>query len=268
MMFYEKPVFILSTSWRSGSTLLQRYITASGQVMVWGETGGALDALREALSGWEQITADSSRRFPGGIGGKGEASYRSFIAIPKEDHAKKWIANLTPPYGEIVMSVRSLLTELYGKRAEALGYPRFGIKETRCDLATARFLRTLFPDAKFVFLVREPLDVLLSIKRRNWMERPAGQSTLRYYAEHWRSRAAEFRTAEFGMTLRYEDFIVDRGLQKKLLEYLEIDQLPPDDFVKTSKVDWSTRNKAELTRWERWWARRYLRKEMQQWGYI
>lgn len=263
-----KPVFILSASWRSGSTLLQRYITASGQVMVWGETGGALDALREALSGWEQITADSSRRFPGCVGGKGEASYHIFVATPKADHAQQWIANLTPPYAEIVANMRQMLAGIYATRAKALGYPRFGIKETRSDLATARFLRSLFPDAKFVFLVREPMAVLLSIKRRNWMERPASMTTLRYYAEHWRSRAAGFRQADFGMTLRYEDFVADVLLQRKLMDYLEIDTLPPEDFTRTSKVDWTTRDTSELTAWERWWAKHWMADEMKHWGYL
>ena len=79
----DKPIFIFACSWRSGSTLLQRYITASGEILVWGETGGALNALREALAGWEQITADSSRRFGNSIGGKGEQSYNS--SFPPQD---------------------------------------------------------------------------------------------------------------------------------------------------------------------------------------
>jgi hypothetical protein len=267
MSNFEKSIFLFSTSWRSGSTLLQRYITASGEVLVWGETGGALNALRDALAGWEQITADSSRRFANSIGGKGEQSYNKFISTPKSDHAQQWIANLTPPYAEIVSSVRSMLIDLYGKRAEALGYSRFGIKETRCDLTTAHRLQVLFPDAKFVFLVRDPLAVILSIKRRDWMGRPAGHATLHYYAEHWRARSAQFREAGFGMALRYEDFISDPALRNKLMDYLEIDTRPPEDFTETSRLDWTTRDKSDLTRWERGWISYWLSEEMKQWGY-
>lgn len=266
-MVHEKPIFVFSSSWRSGSTLLQRYITASGEVLVWGETGGALDALRDALSGWEQITADGSRRFVNDTGGNGAQAYKQFIAAPISEHAHQWIANLTPPYDEIVTSVRAMLIELYGKRAEALGYPRFGIKETRCDMATARCLQTLFPDAKFVFLVRDPLAVILSIKRRNWMGRQAGHATLYYYAEHWRVRSAQFRVADFGMTLRYEDFITDPALRNTLMDYLEIDARPPADFTETSKADWTTGDTSDLTYLERVWIRYWLSAEMKQWGY-
>jgi sulfotransferase family protein len=268
MSNFDKPVFVLSSSWRSGSTLVQRYVTASGEVLVWGETGGALDALRDALSGWEQITAPSAGRFAGGIGGgKGEEAFRAFVAAPKSEHAGQWIANLTPPYADIAVELRAMLLKVYGVRAGELGYPRFGIKETRCDLTTARCLRTLFPDAKFIFLVRDPLAVMLSIKRRNWMGRPPGHATLRYYAEHWRLRSAQFRDADFGITLRYEDFVANAALRDKLMDYLEIDARPPADFAETSQVDWVTRDNSDLSRWERGLLRHWLGGEMRQWGY-
>jgi hypothetical protein len=267
MIPHIKPIFIFSSSWRSGSTLLQRYITSSGEVLVWGETGGALNTLRDALAGWEQITADGSRRFCNSIGGNGEQSYNKFISTPKTAHARQWIANLTPPYAEIVSSMRSMLIDLYGKRAKTLGYQRFGIKETRCDLTTAHCLQALFPDAKFVFLIRNPLAVILSIKRRNWMGRPTNHATLRYYSEHWRILSAQFRKADFGMILRYEDFISDSALRNKLMDYLEIDARPPEDFTETSRVDWTTLDQSTLTLWERGWLHYWLSEEMKHWGY-
>lgn len=267
MTFNQKPVFVFSSSWRSGSTLLQRYITASGEVLVWGETGGALNAICDALSGWEQITAESSRRFPNNLGGGGEKAYRKFIGTPKTEQAQQWIANLTPPYEEIVQGTQSMLTDLYGKRAHSLGYARFGIKETRCDLITAQRLQAVFPDAKFVFLVRNPFEMMLSIKRRNWMGRPAGHATLRYYAEHWRLRSEQFRQAGFGMALRYEDFISDPALQGRVMDYLEINSRPPADFIQTSKADWKAYNQSQLNAWERLRLRYWLADEIKQWGY-
>ena len=261
------PIFLFSSSWRSGSTLLQRFITASGEVLVWGETGGALNAIADAVAGWDQITADSLRRFPGGIGGKGEASYHKFIAAPKAEHASQWIANLSPPFTDLISSVRAMFDAQYGGRAQSLGYPRYGFKETRCDVNTARQLQTLFPDARFVFLVRNPFDVILSIKRRGWMGRPAGHATLKDYADHWRMRAMQFRQADFGLTLRYEDFIVDTALQVRVLDYLGIQNRPPADFIRTSQVDWKASNQSQLGAWERVRLRYWLGAEMKQWGY-
>lgn len=261
------PIFLFSSSWRSGSTLLQRFITATGEVLVWGETGGALNAIADAVAGWDQITADSSRRFPGGVGGKGEAAYRKFIAAPQSEHASLWIANLSPPHEVILAGLRGLFDTLYSQRAQDLGYPRYGFKETRCDLDTARQLQTLFPDARFVFLVRNPIDVILSIKRRNWMGRPAGHATLKYYAEHWRTRSMQFRQADFGLTLRYEDFTADPALQDRVLDYLDIQGRPPADFTRTSQVDWKASNQSTLSAWERARLRYWLGDEMKRWGY-
>lgn len=36
----ERPVFLLSAGWRSGSTLLQRLLVGSGEIAVWGEPLG------------------------------------------------------------------------------------------------------------------------------------------------------------------------------------------------------------------------------------
>lgn len=261
------PIFIFSSSWRSGSTLLQRFITATGDVLVWGETGGALNAIADAIAGWDQITADSSRRFPGGVGGKGEAAYQKFITAPKSEHASLWIANLSPPHAEILAGLRDMFDTLYRQPAQDFGYPRYGFKETRCDLNTARQLQTLFPNSRFLFLVRNPIDVILSLKRRNWMGRPAGHATLKYYAEHWRKHSSQFRQADFGLTLRYEDFIADPALQNQVLEYLEISSRPPADFIRTSQVDWRAANQSPLSFWERTRLRYWLADEMKQWGY-
>lgn len=267
MMTDNKPVFVFSSSWRSGSTLLQRFITASGEVLMWGETGGALNAIADAVAGWEQITADSSRRFSGGVGGKGEASFHKFVAAPRAEHASQWIANLSPPFTDITTNLREMFDALYGQRARALGYPRYGLKETRCDLNTARQLQVLFPDARFLFLVRNPLDVVLSIKRRNWMGMPAGHATLRHFAEHWRTRSMQFRQADFGLTLRYEDFVADPALQVRVLDYLGIHSRPPADFTRTSQVDWKANNQSQFSAWERARLHYWLGDEMKQWGY-
>ncbi len=261
------PVFIFSSSWRSGSTLLQRYITRSKEILVWGETGGALNAIAQALAGWEKIGADTSLRFDHTLGGGGAAAYRALLASSKEAHASQWIANLVPPYEDIEEAMRSFFDALYGSRARELGYPRYGFKETRCDIQTAKRLHQLYPGSPFIFLVRNPIDVMTSIKRRSWMGRPAGLATLKYYSDHWLARSRQFRESDLGLTLRYEDFVADAAIRTKVLEHVQIGHPPPADFIAESRVDWEPINKDSLSRWERLWLHRWLGKEMQHWGY-
>lgn len=267
MMAQRDPIFVFSSSWRSGSTLLQRYITSSREVFVWGETGGALNSIAEAVAGWQQISGPASSRYTKGRGGNGEAAYRAVLAASSDEHPHMWIANVTPPLSEIVEKLRDWFNAFYGARAMELGYPRFGFKETRCDADTARLLQMIFPEAKFLFLVRNPFHVMESIKRRNWMGMTAGRETLAFYAEHWRHTSEQFRQAEFGMKIRYEDFVSDKSLQSQVMEFLDIDRRPPSDFIAKSQVDWKPDNASALDLWEKWQTRRHLGREMKNWGY-
>ena len=54
------PVFLFSAGWRSGSTLLQRLITHGGEVMMWGEPFGALDALTRGVIQEELIKVSTN----------------------------------------------------------------------------------------------------------------------------------------------------------------------------------------------------------------
>lgn len=40
----DRPVFVLASAWRSGSTLVQRVLSSGPELFVWGESHGALEA--------------------------------------------------------------------------------------------------------------------------------------------------------------------------------------------------------------------------------
>ena len=266
-MTSHSPIFVFACTWRSGSTLLQRWLTASGDALIWGETGGALNDLHSAYLGWHQMMGSPAIRYKDGWGAESVKEYQEFMSRKMVDQPHVWIANMCPPGDSIDSALRDLLNRIYQPPTLQAGYKRFGIKETRCTLETAIFLRGLFPSAKFVFLVRNPMDCLRSIKQRNWMARPSGKATVHYHCMHWLTRARQFRLADFGFALRYEDFLIDSDLQEALLRYLDLNTPPPRDFLKSSHVDWKAMNREELNLYERALIKRYLRKEMEAWGY-
>ncbi|WJW74441.1 sulfotransferase [Thiohalobacter sp. IOR34] len=259
------PVFVFSAGWRSGSTLLQRLLTASGEVLVWGESGGALNGLADALEQYRQMLGPGGQRYRFGFGGNGAAQFEAFAADPG-DGAHRWIASMNPPEARILDSFRLQLETLYAGPARELGFPRWGVKEVLCGLDTARFLRELWPDARFLFLVRHPLDCLLSIKRRNWMDQPQRPDRLAYFAEHWRRLAAEFRAADFGLLLHYERLLNDPQQMRAMCDYLDIGGIP-QDFARSSRADWQAQNAQQLGFLERRRALRILGDEMRQHGY-
>lgn len=260
----NKPVFIFSAGWRSGSTLLQRMITASGEVLIWGEAGGALDNFADALERYEQMLGPGGQRFKHGFGGHGEEQFQQLQLAGKES-VHKWVACLNPPQEVFLDAFRGFLATAYAAPTAKLGYPNWGIKEVQSGIETARFMKRLYPEAKFVFLVRNPLDCLTSIKRRDWMGHHGNAEPLAYYTDHWHRLAAEFREAEFGYRIRYEDLLSTPQAMDELTDYLGISL--PRDFAEKSRVDWQAENDQPLSFFERRRLHKIAGEEMERYGY-
>ncbi|WP_305908373.1 sulfotransferase [Methylomarinum sp. Ch1-1] len=241
----NSPIFIFSAGWRSGSTLLQRLISSSGKVLIWGEAGGALDCFSDSFDRYGQMLGDGNQRFKHGFGGNGAKEFSRFIeAGDKRNH--HWSACMNPPAEHIASTYKNFLDHLYGQPAFDLGYSSWGVKEVRSGIETAYFLKNIYPDAKFIFLVRNPFDVILSIKKRNWMDYVDHPAPLLFYLKHWKKLANEFRTATLGLPIKYEDLVNDPTTINKLSDYLQLSDIP-HDFIQESHADWESNTQVELS---------------------
>src|ERR1700752_3345714 len=119
----ESPIFVFAAVARSGSTLVQRLIGASGEVLMWGETGGALDLLEDAIERYAQKLGELHVRFRHSFGGGGRKQYETFVATC-EGNSQVWIANMNPPQEVIRTAFLALFDALYGAPAATLGYQR------------------------------------------------------------------------------------------------------------------------------------------------
>ena len=241
------PIFLFSAGWRSGSTLVQRLLSSTGEVMMWGEPFGALDKLRDADQCLALAAATPTKvSLNSELAGSGAKQFQEFVSSGC-DPAKTWIANVAPPEASVKHAFAELFTGLYGVESSRLGYSRWGIKEVRSDAEVARWLYSIFPNSKFVFLIRDPRDTILSIKRRNWLGRKSGFATALYFARHWSALASSFLSADFGYLLRYEDLIADPEAElSKLGRYLSMPNLNPE-FIGKSRIDWSQMNSESLS---------------------
>jgi hypothetical protein len=129
---------------------------------------------------------------------------------------KRWIAALDPPREGFAAATRAYFEELYGTPARELGYTQWGIKEVALIGEDIDFLAAVYPSARFVFLIRDPVDAYLSFRRYvvlapsssvaarglHWVGGPAG------FAAVWNSLAARM-TQMAGLvnaqTFRYEE---------------------------------------------------------------
>jgi len=134
------PIFVFSAGWRSGSTMLQRLLVNTGDVLMWGESGGALNHLRMAYESYEQMLGSGDVKFRSGYGGNGEQQFDDW----KDSSSKKsefWIACMNPHIKTFQESFKGFMENSYARDAQELSFSYWGIKDVLADLDTAKWLK-------------------------------------------------------------------------------------------------------------------------------
>ena len=150
----DSPVFVLAAGWRSGSTLLQRMLMP--ECMIWGEPYGHACMLEHLAEPLRCMTND----WP-------EPHF--FLNDEERDClTEQFVANLFPSVKSLVESHRAYFETMFVKPAHETGTDRWGFKEVRLSADYAHYLKLLYPDSKFLFLIRNPYDAYRSwAARRN-----------------------------------------------------------------------------------------------------
>ena len=196
----ERPIFVLASGWRTGSTLVQRLLCSHPDIHVWGENRGVILHLEQACNAIvnlqqvaEQHLADFHKRGSNG-----------------------WLAMMNPPHQRFQSGVRALLEAYYREPALAFGKSRWGFKEVRYEMSTARFLHGLYPRARFILLVRHPEDCLASARATRTLLLKKGLLAeiggVKCFLDCWMRIAASFLEPwddEVSLRIRYEDMIAE-----------------------------------------------------------
>ncbi|MFQ5688795.1 MAG: sulfotransferase [Gemmatimonadota bacterium] len=216
----ESPIFLLSAGWRSGSTLLQRLVMSGGGVMVWGEPYAHCHYPLQLAESLRIFTPD----WPPDL----------FFLRHRRRAAKgrlegQWIANLYPDVSWLVGAHREFFLSLYSRPARAEGFGRWGFKTVRLDTRYAVYLKFLFPDARFVFLVRNPYHSYRSYRSfRNWYYHWPDDPvfTPRRFGRVWRELATSFLRDVEGIgarLVRYEDLCAGGRSLEELSTHLGVE---------------------------------------------
>ena len=198
----ESPIFLLSAGWRSGSTMLQRLLMSDPGVLIWGEPYDECGLI--------QAMADSAKAFRPGWPPKDYF----YDGTPPDQLTGEWIANLFPGLEDWRRGQRALFDTMFAQPARRAGAKRWGIKEVRLTSEHALYLRWLYPRAKFLLLIRNPLDAWRSYRSygASWYDtfpdRPV--FTPAHFGRHWQTLTAGFlRDAEAldAILVKYEDLV-------------------------------------------------------------
>ena len=228
----ESPIFLLSAGWRAGSTLLQRLIMSDPKVLLWGEPYdecGIIQALAHTLKAFRSGWPPKDYYFSGSKPASGD-----------------WVANFFPVPAHLQQGHRAFFEKTFAEPAKLAGAERWGIKEVRLNVEHAHYLRWVYPNAKFLFLYRNPLDAYQSYCRYGrswydtWPDKPVFTPTA--FGRHWRSLTGSFLKGEKtlgALVVRYEELVQEGGnLLQRIEQYLDIKM---DRSVLGSKVGSSLR---------------------------
>ncbi len=230
----EAPIFVLAATWRSGSTLLQRLLLSSGDVMMWGEPWNRCDLvprLRESLR-----PLDDSWPAPGNVVDELEAGDRLDGSALHE----LMVPDLYPERVDLLASHRALFDRLYADPAAARGYGRWGLKETRLSADDARYLHALYPNARVVFVHRDPYAswssyvALRAQGYSRWPDEPIVSP--RDFGLLWADRVAgylDYPSELPHMVVRYESLVEDPTVLTELGAFCGLE---PDSSTLDRKV--------------------------------
>lgn len=221
----DTPIFILSAGWGSGSTLLQRLIVSKETCILWGEPidhAASIHRLARTL-------IPISEKWP----------HDDYFIKPEAEKelSNEWIANLTPPISYFRHAHRSFLEEWLKRPAVDLGYTYWGLKEVRLSIDHARYLKWLFPSAKFIFVYRDVMDSYLSCKNVDWFSvwPDYRVSSVSYFAHHWRYLLEGFLNGYKdvgGLMIKYEDLVNGQCSPEKIADYVGVGEFRADVLSK------------------------------------
>lgn len=146
------PIFVLGSG-RSGTTLLQRILNSGPDMMIWGEHAGFLKPIAEAY--YQNLARNLSFDAPCG-------AHANFSKLKSPENWQAW-TNCYSEKSAVKEKFRGFVRSLF-EPPGLEGKYHWGFKEIVYGhgCRTLDFLIELFPDARFIFVIRNPADVLAS----------------------------------------------------------------------------------------------------------
>lgn len=192
------PQFFLTGTQRSGTTLLRLLLNNHSVIAIPEEAGFLMPYLnRRKLGRKHYLSPEEKKRFLRFILNDEQfAKWR----IPEEKFADFYLANYT--YKETVSLLYHMFATIHGKEITGDKSPKF--------IRKLSFLGKIYPDAKFIHIVRDGRDTFLSlIKRKHHSASSAVLAAFEWRVKERLINRTLSQAPERTIQIRYEDLIRD-----------------------------------------------------------
>jgi hypothetical protein len=155
----KAPIFILGSG-RSGSTLVQRLLNSYPDVTIWGEHGGFLKHTADAF--FRLLEHRGNNQFV--FANSSVSQTMPWSQVTEHKKPEHWQAWLNSFSREDVTTFFRTHLEAFFRHPSMPADHRWGFKEIRYGNQdrVVEFLSRLYPDAHFIFLVRNAFNTLAS----------------------------------------------------------------------------------------------------------
>ncbi len=152
------PLLIFGSGQRTGSTLVQRFLSSHPDVLIWGEQDGVLGKMLlgfDRLLDWEQTNRHQRDNFFR----VGVNTFPSKM-MPPPEFIENAIRVARPP---IMQAMQTMIREIWGKSALDVGRSIWGFKEVLYGADMALEMKALFPDTRVILVSRHIFDCIVSL---------------------------------------------------------------------------------------------------------
>lgn len=198
------PLYIWAPTARNGVTLLQRLITSSKSVLVFGENTFFALQIPVVIRNYQTHSkegSESRKRLA-----SGDYSFWSSAAFP---HHEQMNAAAVQSFFSFVGA--------YQFSAESEGFTTWGIKEPSPYWPAVDLISILLPKSRHLVVYRNLRDVLRSYKTRGWLE---SIDKVRAISDQWQANVRVARTLQTSnrmLVIKYEEFVANPTKGAQLL---------------------------------------------------
>ncbi|MFB6355038.1 MAG: sulfotransferase [bacterium] len=215
----ESPVIIWAPTTRCGTTLLQRLITSSGDIIVFGEDLFLVRDIPHLISKFheqESMANQALEKFS-----RGEVNF--------------WSPNVYPDlekYGNAMVDFFYRIIGLYRETADEKEFENWGLKTPEFDQTSYEIFSTLLPRARHLFIYRHIQDVLKSQKGRGWIEEPGDvEENAETWADNTTQMLDDFAERDRHYCVQFRELLDNKtDYVGKIEEFLGISGIDMDVF--------------------------------------